>query len=125
MIDNASNMNVTDLCYFFKQCTNGVSPAVKALMASRYRIFAPSSQNSNVSIPFVCPVCEMLLKKAIDLVLNNRSEAAIVWALEEVMLNLPIPIPTLILLYLHFRPVTCCRLMHKRHAFSVLTPTRI
>ncbi|KAL5969670.1 Prosaposin [Taenia solium] len=89
MIDNASNTNITDLCYFFKQCTNGVSPAAKALMASRYRIFAPPSQTSSVSIPFVCPVCEMLLKKVIDLVLNNRSEAAIVWALEEACHMLP------------------------------------
>ncbi|CDS39784.1 prosaposin a preproprotein [Echinococcus multilocularis] len=83
MIDNASKMNITDLCFFFNQCTENVSPVARAFKASLFRLFAPPSQELNVPIPFVCPVCEMFFAKVIDLVLNNRSEAAIVWALEE------------------------------------------
>lgn len=38
---------------------------------------------------FVCSFCEMIFEKVFDLILNNKSEAVIIWALDEVCHLLP------------------------------------
>ncbi|VUZ51665.1 unnamed protein product [Hymenolepis diminuta] len=85
MIDNASKMNITDLCFFFNQCKQNVSAEARAFKASLYNRFSQKA----LEFPFLCPICEKMFEKVFALIMNNRSEAAIVWALEEVCYILP------------------------------------
>lgn len=85
MIDNASKMNITDLCFFFNQCKQNVSAEARAFKASLYNRFSQKA----LEFPFLCPLCEKMFEKVFALIMNNRSEAAIVWALEEVCYILP------------------------------------
>ncbi|VDD76031.1 unnamed protein product [Mesocestoides corti] len=83
MIDNASKMNITDLCFFFGQCTEGVSAAAITLKQDLHRIYTQTPQRSDVEIPFLCPFCRYVIKTAIDATLDNRTVAAMAYALEQ------------------------------------------
>lgn len=85
MIDNAAKMNITELCYFFNQCKQGASAEIRALKASLYQRFSQQAKK----IPFACPVCVKLFDKVFEMILNNRTEVAIISALEEVCYILP------------------------------------
>lgn len=80
MVDNASNLNITDLCFFFKQCEQNVSAEVRALKASLYGRLSQKAQE----FPFVCPLCEKMFEEVFKAIMTNRSKAVIILALEEV-----------------------------------------
>nr|CUU98572.1 hypothetical transcript [Hymenolepis microstoma] len=68
MVDNASKLNITDLCFFFKQCEQNVSAEARALRAS---IYSRLSQKAH-EFPVVCPLCEKLFEKVFKTIMTNR-----------------------------------------------------
>ncbi|VDN12526.1 unnamed protein product [Dibothriocephalus latus] len=98
MIDDASNTNITELCVLFEQCAGVLSVELQAFMqavlekqVSQSRspqpltplLGAKENQKPGAEIPVVCEFCETLIKKVLDLTVNNLTEEAVISALEQ------------------------------------------
>ncbi|KAL7065465.1 hypothetical protein AAHC03_04479 [Spirometra sp. Aus1] len=99
MIDDASQTNITELCVLFEQCEGNASVRMQAfvqaaiekqLSQSRPRqtlhpsLGVKESQPHGPQIPFICEFCEALIKKILDLTVNNDTEEAVISAVERV-----------------------------------------
>ncbi|VDN98281.1 unnamed protein product [Rodentolepis nana] len=85
MVDNASNLNITDLCFFFKQCGENVSSNARSFKAALYSRLSQKAHE----YPVVCPLCEKMFEEVFKTIMTNRSRAAIIMALEGVCYLFP------------------------------------
>ncbi|VDL95645.1 unnamed protein product [Schistocephalus solidus] len=99
MINDASKTNITELCVLFEQCEGKLSVGLQDFMQAVVekqlsqqlsgRILDPSpgakkSQTYNPEFPVICEFCETLVKKILDLTVNNLTEETVIIALQQV-----------------------------------------
>ncbi len=83
MIDNASKMNITELCVFFNQCKGTLSPQLQQLTASVNERFGEEPAVPDLGFPVICEFCETVVNRVIHMTIGNRTEEAIKHALEK------------------------------------------